>query len=645
MKNSLISLLRLPSRSLSAKLSLAILLFAMPIFILSLGMLFKQSRIIIRNEAIGRANSVLDATMERIHRNVITVETATNAYSWQAVKYLHPDSLLAFSYRVVRFNPHIDGCSISTEPEVFPQYGRYFSVYTVREKENGKDSIVSVIEEQYEYFEKTWYKLPHDLGEPRWVVFFDEADSLELTLDGMVASYSVPLYDDKSCMVGIISTDLSLLRLSKLISEEEKPYPNSYFALIDKEGRYLVHPDSTRLFTQTIFDGADPRSQADIIALGHEMTAGNQGCMSVNVDGEPCLVCYQPLPSTEWSLALVSPDSDVLAGYHRQTYIIIPLLVIGLILILFLCHRTVTHAIKPINVLLDKTQSIAGGNMEVYIPRSEREDAVGRLQNSFATMLQSLNFHMGSVRYTAGQARQRNDELMEATRLVEEADRQKTAFIQNVSHQIRTPLNIIMGFSQILKAQEVISEDDTKTIADTMRHNATLLYRLVLMLFDSSETAESEELLATKQDRVSCNDVAREAVGYIKLHYPEINILFQSDVDDEFCILTSHVYLMRSLREILYNSAKYSDGQHVAMTIKVTDTTVRFIVEDTGKGISESDHELMFKFFAKVDDLSEGLGLGLPLSKRHAQNLGGDLILDETYHDGCRFILELPLNQ
>ena len=51
-----------------------------------------------------------------------------------------------------------------------------------------------------------------------------------------------------------------------------------------------------------------------------------------------------------------------------------------------------------------------------------------------------------------------------------------------------------------------------------------------------------------------------------------------------------------------------------------------------------------FKFFAKVDDLSEGLGLGLPLTKRHAQNLGGDLTLDDNYHDGCRFIIELPLN-
>lgn len=54
--------------------------------------------------------------------------------------------------------------------------------------------------------------------------------------------------------------------------------------------------------------------------------------------------------------------------------------------------------------------------------------------------------------------------------------------------------------------------------------------------------------------------------------------------------------------------------------------------EYTGKGIAASDRDRMFKFFTKIDDLSEGLGLGLPLSKRHARNLGGDLYLDEDYH-------------
>ena len=100
---------------------------------------------------------------------------------------------------------------------------------------------------------------------------------------------------------------------------------------------------------------------------------------------------------------------------------------------------------------------------------------------------------------------------------------------------------------------------------------------------------------------------------------------------------------MRSLREILYNAAKYSDKQNVKIRVHRTETSVQFIIQDTGVGIKAADREVIFQFFMKVDDLSEGLGLGLPLSKRHAHNLGGDLWIDTDYKEGCRMILELPL--
>lgn len=627
-------------KSFSTKLSLGILLMAVTIFVVSLGVLFTESRHIIRTEAVGRTKAVLNTTMQHIVRNLMTIENATNTYSWMVEQQFQPEQILDFTSRIVRLNPHIDGCSISAEPNMFKKYGRYFSAYTVRET----DTITTVIEEEYEYFQKIWYKTPRNLESGCWVVYTDEVDSLKLTLDGMIASYGKPLYSADSSMVGIISTDLSLLRLSKVMSEV-RPYPNSYFMMIDDEGRYFIHPDSTRLFTQTIFTNVDPRKQYDIIALGHEMTSGKQGQMVVNVDGAPCVVCYQPVLGTKWSLAIVCPDSDVLAGYYRMTYIVVPLLVIGLLVILLLCHRAVTVSIRPLNQLLDKTQTIASGNMEVYIPKSQRLDVIGRLQNSFATMLRFLNFHMGSVRYTTEQTKLRNEELERATRMAKEADKQKAIFIQNVSHQIRTPLNIIMGFSQVLSdaGKEKLSDEEMKSITDTMDHNSKHLKRMLQMLFDSSDTGLSEELNSQKHDLILCNDVAREAIENTNLHYPNLQINFQSELADDFCIKGNRLYLMRALRELLYNSAKYSDGQHVSLHVTPTACNIQYIVEDTGKNITEADRETIFKFFTKVDDLTEGLGLGLPLAKRHAQNLGGDLILDTSYQEGCRFIIEVPI--
>ena len=624
---------------LSTRLAIVILVLAAPLFITTIGALFLEARQVIRHKAVGRAKSALNASMQRLDRSLLAVQTATEAYSWVLEEQLHPDSFLTLSHKVVALNPHIDGCSVSAEPYLFPEKGRHYSVYTVREP----DSVRTVVEEEYEYFQKTWYKLPYDLNEP-----CDEADSLELTIDGMLASYGKPLHNAKNEIVGVISTDLSLLKLTKIINEE-RPYPNSYFVMLDSDGRYVVHPDTTRLFKKTIFDDADPRTQQDLIALGHQMTAGKEGGMPIYIDGKGYLVCYQPVPGTDWSLAIVCPDNDILKNYYMLSNIVIPLLIIGLLIIVLLCYRAVSQAFSSIRQLLLKTRMIAEGNMEVFIGHSNRIDDVGRLQNSFAAMLQALQFHIGIVRYITEKLQQRNKELEEATKRAQEANQQKTTFIQNVSHQIRTPLNIVMGFSQVLhdaiKQREALPDEEMKSVTSTMDHQAKLLYRLVTMLFDSSDTGFSEELRTHQFDIVKCNDVAREAIEYLKEHYPEAETEFVSEVADDFSLQTSQLYLLRCLRELLYNSAKYSDGKHILLQITTTGHTIRYVVEDKGKGIPEADRDLMFKFFTKVDDLSEGLGLGLPLAKRHALNLGGDLWLDDTYHEGCRFILEIPLNQ
>ena len=112
---------------------------------------------------------------------------------------------------------------------------------------------------------------------------------------------------------------------------------------------------------------------------------------------------------------------------------------------------------------------------------------------------------------------------------------------------------------------------------------------------------------------------------------------------DDFRIQTNGLYLLLSLRELIFNAAKYSDRQHITLHITSHNDKVRFVIQDTGTPISEEMQQSLFVFFAKADDLSEGLGLGLPLSQRHIQNLGGDLWLEKDYKKGSRFIIEMPL--
>ena len=635
MDNNIIRHIR---QSLSWKLSLGILLMAIPIFALSIGFLFIHSREKVKKEATEHAASVVNTTMQHITRFMDIVETATDVNDWEATANLQPDSLLAISRSIVVLNGHIDGCSISTEPNIFPKYGRNFSAYTVRES----DTITTVIEEPYEYFEKVWYKTPHLLGKPCWVVYYDESDSLSLTLDGMIASYSKPLYNDEKHFVGVISTDLSLIRLSKVITSET-PYEGSYFMMTGDEGRYFLHPDTAQLFTNTIYSDATPRENADIFALGHEMTTGKTGSMSVRINGEQCLVSYQAVPGTNWSLALVSPERSILRYYNRMNYIIAPLFFIGLLLVMLFSSVTVAHAIHPLNKLTDNLQHIAEGHYDQQIQRSPAHDVVGRLQSSFAAMQDSLNNHVNEIRQMNEEALRRNEELVHTSELAKASSQQKTLFIQNVSHQIRTPLNIIMGFAQILKESKgLMPDEEAKNITDMMRHNAVLLNRMVLMLADCSARGVTQELYASKNEEVSCLEVAQESIAKARENYPDIDFRLTVDLPDDFSISANHHYLMLSVRELLINAANHSTGGYAWLRVTEYLSKIRFIVQDEGPGIPKKECERMFEMFTKVNDLSEGLGLGLALARRHIHNLGGDVFIDETYNNGCRMIIELP---
>ncbi len=628
-------------QSLSLKLIIGVLVLATLIFATSLGGQYLQSRRLVKQESVNRAIAELHIVSQHVSSMMTTIETAANSSSWMITEYLHPDSILDLSRRIVMLNANINGCSITTEPNIFPQHGRYFSAYTIREG----DSIITVKEEPYEYFEKVWYKTPKELGKATWVDPFDDYNEGTLSAKDPIASYCKPIFNNNNEFIGVLSTDLSLPHLSKLVNST-KPYSGSYFMMIGKEGYLFIHPDSTKILKQTIFSGTDARQQTDIFALGHEMITGASGAQQVYISGEPCIVCYEPIAGTSWSLALVCPEKGFLHRYNNLTYIIVPLIAIGLLLIVLFCHYIIRQALSPLNQLVEQSQRISEGYYDEQIPHTQRTDVVGRLQNSFASMQESINQHINEIQQVNINTAQRNEELAKARKLAEEASQQKMAFIQDVTHQIRTPLNIIIGFAQVLHENSgEMTAEEVRPIADLIKHNTASLSRMILMLYDSSDSAYSQEKASFVFTNISCNKLVEECIECTYNHFPNIHIDFNKTIPDTFSICTSYLYLMRSLRELLYNSAKYSDGKNISVQVVPTEeNSVQFIFEDTGPGIAEENLDKLFKPFTKVNDLSEGLGLGLPLIKNHIQALNGKLIYDKHYRKGCRFIVEMPVS-
>ena len=419
--------------------------------------------------------------------------------------------------------------------------------------------------------------------------------------------YSRALRPDGDAIKGIVTAGLPIKRLKTIIKQAEQPFPVCEFLLLENDQTF---------------------------------------------DTEDAHVFYDELPDTDWTLALICPDSEFEKSYRQLAHIAYFLFIGGLLLILIICYLLTRHTIKPLHKLLTHTKNIVSGQYAEVIPRSNRKDAIGRLQNSVVVMQQSLLEHVDSIRKTGEETKKHNEELARAQMLAEEGVQKKAIFIQNVSHQMRTPLNIVMGFADVLgeslaaqqdsASQSLLQDAELADITETMTHNAIHLRRMVQMLYDSSEYGTSQELFSGKSEYVTINNIAQECIEYTRERFPKTTINFESNIPPRAVVKTNHLYLMRTLRELLFNAAKYSDGQHIMLRISETISTIRFTVEDVGPGIPSDTLGMIFKPFGKVDDLSEGLGLGLPLAKRHALSLGGDLLYDADYHDGCRFILEVP---
>ncbi|MBO4215810.1 MAG: HAMP domain-containing protein [Bacteroidaceae bacterium] len=628
------------NRSLSLKLCLGILLCVVVVFTISLGFLFERSRRMVRQEAVAHAEHVLANISLRVRGYLDEVEISTENIEWLVMENLEPDSLFNYARRVVEQNPNVNGCSITMEPDFFPQYGRNFSVYSLRDH----DSIASVFEKPYNYYEKVWYKTPREKNQACWVDPYNDFNEDALSSPVMIASYCKPLKTNSGDFIGVIATDLSITWLSQTISAE-KPYPSAYYLMLGSDGHYFVHPDRVKLIRESIFTSVDAREHQDIITLGHEMTSGKKGNMQVNIDGEPCVVVYQPLQGTQWSIAMVCPETEITSSYSKMAYFLLPILIIGLLLMLVVCWKVIQHFIRPLDQLAQQSRDITDGQYDRPLPPSTRKDVVGALQNGFISMQQSISEQIADIKKVNEETEQRNNELLAANTLIEDADHRKASFIHDVSIQIRTPLNIIAGFMQVLReTYSVLPAEEVRSFTEMMKQNTANIHRMANMIFDVSRLDPQQKLDLTKE--VAVFPVVQEAINTFqeKDTADAVDFNFQTDLVDDYAIHTNRLYLLRVLRELLINAKKFSSDKKVNFTVDVKDGMLRFIVEDKGVGIAQAEQEHIFAPFVKLDSFSEGLGLGLGLAQHNARLLGGNLSLDPTYTEGARFILEIPNN-
>ena len=622
---------------LSIRLGLLIVLIITVVFSLLFDFLFYRCKYYVRQAAIERAAQLLDNTAERINGIMNETEVVTNYMAMYTPRHLHPDSLLAFTHKTVADHPILTGFAISMEPYYFPEMGRYFSAYSLREN----DTISTVREGPFEYFEKIWYKSSHIRGVPCWVDAYDDYNEGTQSSKDILTSYCCPMRDENGKFIGSITASLTLKWLSEAVTQI-KPFPNSSAIMIGRTGTYLVHPDTAKLYRETIFSDADPRVRRDITSLGKAMIAGHSGMMLTIVDGKDSYIFYRPLERTGWSIAIVCPASDVFRRYNQLLYAVWIMIGFGLLMLLLICYQTVRKAMQPLKQLSHQAQHIANGNFEEPLSESQRSDSVGRLTNSFILMQHSLASSVSDIRQVNAELEQRYEELARAYQLKMEANEQKTAFIRNMFHQIRTPLNIISGFTQVLSSSiGELSEEEIADITSRMMSSAKSINHISKILTASA----GHNNLTGETTTFSCNALCREAAASVKLNVPDkVEIKVESNVPDTFTIHTNREALLSILDELLDNANKFTREGSITISCCQEDADINISVSNTGAKIPAGARDHIFIPFTKLDSFTEGIGLGLTLSRHIAHQLGGDITYDDTYDNGTRFIVKIPIN-
>ena len=237
-----------------------------------------------------------------------------------------------------------------------------------------------------------------------------------------------------------------------------------------------------------------------------------------------------------------------------------------------------------------------------------------------------------------------NTKLAKARQQAEKAFDMKNEFITNITNELRAPLNPIEGFSDILGTKEYeLQPDEREQLSNMIKDSSKSITKLIDELAELS-LYESKKSLPINYT-ISPNHLCRHMVDALRPRCKEgVRMYYETELPDDYEVKTNMEGAETLLRHLIENAIQYTDQGVITVACSEFEDKVRTSVTDTGKGISPERREHVFETFREMGENQKLQGLGLSICKAVTKLLGGKIWLDEDYHDGSRFIFELPKN-
>jgi len=373
---------------------------------------------------------------------------------------------------------------------------------------------------------------------------------------------------------------------------------------------------------------------------------------------DSCISCHNPQGSASpfsknepIGAAIVQRPADEISKTTLMNliWIIVAGLIGGTGAIVAFYMITQRVILRPIRQLRALANNVAEGNLDTR-SAIKTGDEYEKLANAFNHMLDGLQVVQEKLRQTNKQLDDKIVELSERNIELFKANKLKSEFLANISHEFKTPLNAILGFAQVLRDKTgFLQKDKNKRYAENVISSGNRLLNMINDLLDLAKTEAGKIQLNIEQTFI--RELIKDIIAQFSLQTKKKKIKVKLVVDDDIpTLLTDAGKVQQILYNFFSNAVKFTPERgriEVRARLRREENMVRIAVTDTGCGIAESDKEKIFEKFRQVDGSltrqTDGSGLGLTISRELATMLAGSISLESEPGKGSTFWLDIPI--
>ena len=423
----------------------------------------------------------------------------------------------------------------------------------------------------------------------------------------------------------------------------------SYNFMINKNGQLIVHPDIEASLKNNPSDYASkltptgPLGDA-IKSIEQEFTGDHAIIFNHALKA---WLAVAPIKGPDWLLVTVYPEDLVMqAARSTARFVLIIGLVSLVVEMLMLYLVTLNKVVRPLKMLGEASAQIGQANYQlvangqIKLPY-DRKDEVGILANAFKEMATRLFDYNNTLEHKVAE---RTTELVESRKKAESASKAKSNFLAHMSHEVRTPMNAIIGLSQLMLKTQLNKRQ--RDFMEKVLSSSDVLLNTINDVLDYSKIEANK--LTLDYVPFDLRDVLRRVtnISAYKAQCKGVELLLDIDKKVPFLWIGDPIRLGQILINLASNAVKFTEKGEVIIRVKLIaqhdqQHTLRFSVIDTGIGIDKDRIEQLFSPFIQMDSSITrkygGTGLGLAISRQLTELMGGRIWLESKLNVGSQF--------